>query len=316
MAQRLLESFRMTKPIHVALALATLHSFAHAGPAEDAAKELDPFFNLWETMRDDPGSRAKSLKTDAQVDACDAAIAKARKAGLADSTKLYSSAIKSLDEAEYDDKKQAFVTLGYAAKMCTTWRTHIPLAAAAAIQTESASSRYSYSMDPNVGSLGASMGDAFIAEGKKCLEVTDAALKAGAPPDHKVKIKDEVMSITEGRAKVCEAYLVWANEMKVKIRAAHREDREKRAEPYKKLGVAGEKLELFIEYDDVYWRGGANCQVISDVKAVAKAKVLFHWLENSDGTHTIRKYTFNGNKVGAPITKTFKDAGAAQRGCK
>ncbi|HLL23716.1 MAG TPA: hypothetical protein VK427_16370, partial [Kofleriaceae bacterium] len=125
-----------------------------------------------------------------------------------------------------------------------------------------------------------------------------------------------VMSIREGRAKVCEVMVTWANEMVVKIKTAHRGDREKRAAPYKALGVAGAKLELFLEYDTVYWRGGANCQVISDLERVAKVKALFHWLENPDGTHTIRKYTFNGNKVGRPISKTFTTAGAAQRGCK
>ena len=66
----------------------------------------------------------------------------------------------------------------------------------------------------------------------------------------------------------------------------------------------------------MYWRGGANCQRISDLKVLAKAKVLFHWLENADGTHTIRKYTFRGNTVSGPVSKTFKTAGAAQAACR
>jgi hypothetical protein len=306
--------------MHKSLAFLAVLALPTSAYAEDAAKtlatEIEPFYQLWPTMRDDPGSRATALDSDPQPADCDAAIARARKAGLKDDARIYvRSYISGLDETHYDDKREAYVLLGDAAAMCTQWRKLVLLAPAARIQTETAQSQKTYdTVDPV--SLGASMGQAFIDAGKKCLDVTDKAIKAGAPADYKVKMKDVTLSIGEGRAKICQASIDWANSLGAKIKEAHAADREKRAAPYKALGVSGAKLDLFLEYDDVYWRGGRDCQIISDLKQLAKAKALFHWLENADGTHTIRKYTFNGNKVGKPVSKTYKNAVAAQRGCK
>ena len=303
----------MQKLLLTALVIAP--ALAHADPAKQLATELGSHFNYWTTYRDDPGSRAGMLEHDPKPDACAAAVAKARKAGLANNARIYHSEFSSWDEAHYDEKKAAYLELGEVDLICRQWPKMLLLAPVAALQTKIAQNQHSFSLvDP--GSLGKDMADLFVKEAKECLDITDKAIKAGAPGDHKVKIHDKVMTISEGRAKVCHAAIEWAAALGGKVKEAHAADREKRAAPYKAAGVSGAKLELFIEYDDVYWRGGANCQRISDIKQLAKAKVLFHWLENPDGTHTIRKYTFNGNKVSGPTSKTYKDAGAAQRGCK
>jgi hypothetical protein len=298
----------------VPILVAALPALARADgdAAKQAAAELEPFFQLWETMRDDPGSRAESLATDPQVADCDHAIATAKKAGLADGARLYARYL-DWDDVHYDDKQQAYVTLGESAAICKRWREMLLVAPAAAKQTLTAGERHTAGLVeptsfPNL--------DVYVTAGKDCLAITDKAIALGAPKDHKVKIRDEVMSLAEGREKVCQGILDWAAELGPKIKAAHAADREQRAAPYRAAGVTGAKLDLFLEYDDVYWRGGKGCQIISDLKQLAKAKALFHWLENSDGTHTIRKYTFKGNKVSGPMSKTYRNAGAAQKGCK
>ncbi|MGE0398802.1 MAG: hypothetical protein AB7T06_18990 [Kofleriaceae bacterium] len=298
-----------------ALALLLTPAIARADAAAQLAKDLDGHLSYWETYRDDPGSRAESLGHDPTPQACEAAVAKARKAGLQNDAKVYAYGFKSFDEAEYDDKREAYMTLEGLDRMCKVWKDAVKLAPVAAMMTKLVGGKKSYSLVDPV-SLGKDMGELFVKEGKDCLAQTDAAIAAGAAADRKVKIGEETMSIREGRTKVCQDYLDWAVSLGGEMKKAHAADREKRAAPYKAAGISGAKLELFLEYDDVYWRGGANCQRITDMKQLAKAKALFHWLENSDGTHTIRKYTFKGNKVTGPISKTYNTAGAAQRGCK
>ncbi len=62
------------------------------------------------------------------------------------------------------------------------------------------------------------------------------------------------------------------------------------------------------------WRN-TKCEKTDDVAELAKAKVLIHWLENANGTHTIRHYTFNGNKV-SKTEKSYITEAAATKGCR
>lgn len=61
---------------------------------------------------------------------------------------------------------------------------------------------------------------------------------------------------------------------------------------------------------------GVGCEKIDDVAVLAKATVLFQWLENANGTHTIRKYVFAGNAVKGKSDKTFRTEAAAYAGCR
>src|SRR5690349_5561258 len=128
----------------VPILVAALPALARADgdAAKVAATELEPFFQLWDTMRDDPGSRAEALTTDPQVGDCDKAIAKAKKAGLADSAKIYNRYL-DWDDIHYDDKQQAYITLGESATICKRWRELVLVAPAAAKQTQVASDRHS-----------------------------------------------------------------------------------------------------------------------------------------------------------------------------
>ncbi len=87
-----------------------------------------------------------------------------------------------------------------------------------------------------------------------------------------------------------------------------------RSKKYEEAGIKGAKLALMVEYDDVYWRG-KGCEKIDDVAVLAKATRLYQWLENADGTHTIRTYLFAGNAVKGKSEKKYQTEAAAYRGC-
>ncbi len=156
--------------------------------------------------------------------------------------------------------------------------------------------------------------------GKACAKGVDAALAAGAPADVKVKVFSNTsgqleLTLGEGKQQVCEPLLGWgkgyaqaSNKAKAANEAALRDK-------YGKHGIKGDRLKLFMEYDDVYWRG-KGCEKVDDVAALAKMPVLFQWLEDSGGTHTIRRYQFKGDKLVKTTNKTFKTEAAAYRGCK
>lgn len=89
---------------------------------------------------------------------------------------------------------------------------------------------------------------------------------------------------------------------------------EKVAPRYRAVGVDGERLRLFVQYDNVSFRG-KRCEIIDGVAPLAKAKYVYQWLENADDTHTIRKYTFSGNRYKIS-EKTYLTEAKAYKGCK
>ncbi len=89
---------------------------------------------------------------------------------------------------------------------------------------------------------------------------------------------------------------------------------EKVAPKYRALGVDGDRLRLFVEYENVSFRG-KRCEIIDGLEVLAKQKYVHQWLENADGTHTIRTYTFKGNKYSVK-DKTFLTEAKAYKGCK
>jgi hypothetical protein len=86
------------------------------------------------------------------------------------------------------------------------------------------------------------------------------------------------------------------------------------AAKYRELGVGGDRLRLFVEYDDVSFRG-KRCEIIDDTAALVRAKYVYQWLENADGTHTIRKYVFTGDRYKVS-EKTFLWEKQAYAYCK
>ena len=147
-------------------------------------------------------------------------------------------------------------------------------------------------------------------QGKECLAAIDGLVKDGKST---FKIDGADVKLDDLK-KTCQAEIDYGTAFEGFIQEEQQAKRREKAKKYEEAGVKGAKLELFIEYDDVYWRN-AKCEKTDDVQELAKAKVLIHWLENSDGTQTIRRYTFNGNKF-SKTEKTYLTEAAAQRNCR
>ncbi len=151
--------------------------------------------------------------------------------------------------------------------------------------------------------------------GRSCGAAVDAALAGGVPADAKVKVVADEVTLADGKQKYCDALIAWSKSYGERSKQAKAEGDAAVREKYAQHGVKGDRLRLFMEYDDVYWRG-KGCEIVDDRAALAKAAVLFHWLENSDGTHTIRRYQLKGPKLVKTTNKTYKTEAAAYRGCK
>jgi hypothetical protein len=156
-------------------------------------------------------------------------------------------------------------------------------------------------------------GDSTVSMGKDCIETIDSMIKAGAAPTSKLKI-DGGEATLEDLKKTCQAAIEYGTAFNGFIAEEQKAKLAEKAKKYEAAGIKGARLALFIEYDDVYWRN-TKCEKTDDVAELAKAKVLIHWLENSDGTQTIRRYTFNGDKV-SKTEKNYITESAAQRGCR
>jgi hypothetical protein len=152
--------------------------------------------------------------------------------------------------------------------------------------------------------------DNTIAMGKQCLETIDGMSKAGAST---FKVGGREVPL-EDLKKTCQATIDYGTAFNAFIAEEQKAILAEKAKKYEAAGIKGAKLQLFIQYDNVYWRN-TKCEKTDDVAELAKAKVLIHWLENADGTHTIRRYTFNGDKYKATEKKYIREADA-QRGCK
>ncbi|HTJ41889.1 MAG TPA: hypothetical protein VL463_07315, partial [Kofleriaceae bacterium] len=141
------------------------------------------------------------------------------------------------------------------------------------------------------------------------------AALAGVDAGDTFPLDDHDASFGDAR-KACDAYVAWSKRLAQATAADDAAKAKAREAKYTSVGVGGEKLKLFLEYDDVYWRTSPKCETEDDPKQLAKAKQLFQWLDNADGTVTIRKYQFAGNKVAKISNKTFTTAEKAYKGCK
>ena len=83
----------------------------------------------------------------------------------------------------------------------------------------------------------------------------------------------------------------WTNAEIARVTKARREAREAEL---RAVGVGGNRLALFVEGGDWYLPG---CVLATDDAArLARARVLFQWVDERDGAITIRKLVFDGDE--------------------
>ncbi|MFN0250930.1 MAG: hypothetical protein ACKV2T_28915 [Kofleriaceae bacterium] len=151
-----------------------------------------------------------------------------------------------------------------------------------------------------------------IKRGKTCLATVDGMIRAGKPA--KLKVGSKEISLEETK-KICKSAVDYGTAFEALLVEEQKAKKAEISKKYEAAGIKGARLALFVEYDDVFWRV-KGCEKTDDVAVLKKATVLFQWLENSDGTHTIRKYQFAGDKIKSKTDKTYRFEEQAYKGCK
>ena len=239
---------------------------------------------------------------------CTAAIAWARENGLEDEDRLSDSRFEGAPGATKSGNSNPAIRLADAPALCAAYaKTSRGLVAqfeaARALAPYVSQLTWMANVTPGQG------GDAPVQNlakaGEECRAAVDRAVAAGARLDGKLVVKEVEKTLEQARRDVCEALATQAPEYIARHREATREKREKAMAPYRAAGISGQKLELMIQYDGVYWRGvGGN--TVTDPRDLAKAQVLFHWLEAADGTQVVRRYQFAGQKLLRTSEKTYR----------
>jgi hypothetical protein len=300
----------------VTVCLAGAPAVAHAGDAADTAADgLGNFASEVRLLRERPAQRHHASLEPGS--ACTKIIAAARKAGLGDDARLFSSYFYGLDETHFDENQQAYLTLAEGAALCDEYASWLPFVPVAAAFEDAKQKVDIYSTMVEAGELGKDVGASLAKSGQECAAQVDAAIAAGADESRSFAVTDAttITTLSAGRKEYCETLIAFGKKLGVEVKQAHDARAKEIAAKYTKHGVKGAKLELFVEYDGTYWRG-KRCEIVDDVKKLAKAKKLYQWLEHSDGSITIRRYDFKGNKIKKVTDKAFWSQAKAAAYCK
>ena len=149
-----------------------------------------------------------------------------------------------------------------------------------------------------------------------CSSSTKDALAKGADPATKMSFTDFIagkrvdtdVTIGEIDAKICQALAEKAKGLDDRKEKASAAAAEAKLGPFKKLGVAGDKLALV----DKFWTEvlGPN-QANPTPQVVAKSNVLFRLIKDDDWNYTLIRYQFRGNKQVGVTHQSFHHDPAA-----
>lgn len=157
-----------------------------------------------------------------------------------------------------------------------------------------------------------------------CADGVDKALAAGAPKDAAVRVRDgredRQLTLPAIRADICDKLGAWAKDFGPATRKAKEDAKAAAKERYAKFGAAGDRLE-WLSYYDSDAKGSTwytpGCKPLDDPKKLAKAPVLMKWWTADDGSVTIRRFQFKGNKLAKDTSRTFlTEALASASRCK
>jgi hypothetical protein len=296
------------------LLVAMLAGVASADPPHAAqAKVLSEYTHATDQIR----TRAAEFPSTTYPEAapCHDAIAAATRNGARPEDRLYAPEFAwRKPDGWAKDATGAYVQVKDALKICATYdalKRGIPTAITLLKSARSLESLGK--VTPEI--VGDTYGAQSIAAAEACIAAVDKALASGLPAELTYVLDRKEVALGRARVEICEAYLAAARPFAAASTAAKRAAHDKRAAPYRALGVKGERLKLFVDYDDTpFYAAGCRAEIL-DAKVLARATVLFHWLENSDGTHTIRKYVIKGDTYRTMET-TYETQARAYAGCR
>jgi hypothetical protein len=250
---------------------------------------------------------------------CFGAVEAGKKAGLKDTDLLTDPAFRGHPKAimkEPDSWTKTFhLAFGDAAGVCEQYEARYSLRPVEKMLKRAADDE-DYRLDPNPQTwkgMGEDNGVYGMNDAKACVKAIDAAMAAGKG-ETRLPLKPE-LSLAEIKAQICEPGIAYFAKVDKLLKGAKDAAVSATAEKYKKVGIKGDRLKLFVEYDNIYWYKKGCESKTDDPAELKKAKALFQWLENADGTHTIRKFTFKGDKYKVS-EKTYSTMARAYKGCK
>lgn len=237
-------------------------------------------------------------------------------AGVADDLKIYTSQAFYWKTAQKDDT--GTYILGADAKaFCKTYeKAYVRMAAEGAITstwlTKSTVAR------PVEGMYEGEANQVGVA-GAECAKAVDAALAYGFATTESIESKYYEMpavALGDAKAKVCQPAIDWSTKRVAEIKGAGQAKQDAIIAVYKKVGIKGKRLDLFVSYgmpaDAGFYAAGCE-SFVETAEGLKKAKKLFVWLEGQGG-YTIRKFVFSGDNY--TVTEHAYDTQAqAYRGC-
>jgi hypothetical protein len=156
--------------------------------------------------------------------------------------------------------------------------------------------------------------------GRLCAEWVDKALAYGFKPTDKVESSRYSMPTVElGKAKelYCQPAIDFDAKRVEEIKNLAAAKQQAIVDVYKKAGIKGKRLELYVSYgmpDNTGFYAAGCGSTVESLPALKKAKKLFVWLEGPSG-YTIRKFTFKGDNY-TVTERTYSTQEGAYRGCR
>ncbi len=309
----------MLKQILIAATLCgatSIAATAHADstPVELLQGKLNAYAKESVDLFDSSYENAYRLDSDGKVNGldpaqCTAAIAAAKKAGVTANDQLADYWILQIHPKKQERDGNKFIVFSDAPWICENHAAALQLKRAAIAAKEAAASVSQPRQKPEdvSGNL-----DIITNHAKRCQKIVDEV--AAVVGDKDVTVQGKKYKLSGLGDAFCAPAVAAAEAYVAKVKEVRAAKAAEISAKYEKLGVKGDRLALFIEYDNVYFRG-KKCEIIDDIKKLVKAKYVYQWLENSDYTHTIRKYTFKGDKYKVS-EKTYNTEAKAYKGCK
>jgi hypothetical protein len=287
---------------------------ALADPASDVANELGNFAP--HLKPGEPLSKYTVAEPRYAFTKCTAALAAARKSGVKPTQTLIGSFEFHPKATKTADGKYQ-IKFADAAWICTEYTARFKMEQSAGAIREAVEAAADLKGPPTAETakgFNPGAGKASSDRGTNCLKAIDKLVKEGIPATTKMKHAKGETTLEDAK-KPCQALIEYGTKFEELVAAEYKAKMAERAKKYEAAGIKGAKLALMVEYDNVYWRG-RGCEKIDDPTVLAKATVLYQWLENADGTHTIRTYRFAGNAVkGKATDKKYLTEAAAYKGC-
>lgn len=299
----------MRNKLPLLIALVLVPRIAHADARADVESKLKIF------VSDSASKRWSSMEQRHEPSECTDAIAAAKKKSVADDAELEFSydiqkIVKTEKRGEYSGTYR--IAFADASKICERYaEVYAYQKARIDVQAGYDTAAWMRDVKPEEASNMAGLSKSPQA----CLDAIDVLDKQGKAT---VELDgDKTPTLAEAR-ETCTAALADAQKFESTVVGREQAEHDAVEAVYKKVGIKGKRLELFVYYgmpEGGYFLAKGCKSYVTTAKGLKKAKKLFQWLEADDGTITVRTYSFKGDSYKVSEVQYLTQS-SAYRGCK